>query len=157
MKLIENIGVFLLSVWLIIVNALTLFDLRVPNWNMIYGALVLLTGIFLFFRLNDPKAYVNVGMFLLALFLLVTSALMIFNTNFPSGNIILAFTAALAGVFFVPVIFEQKNFYNLGMFMTGIWLILSNVLPMVGIAHPYLNFGLVLWGMLASLFLLMGL
>jgi hypothetical protein len=157
MKILDNLGVLFFSVLLIVWSTLSLFELQIPNLDFLIAILALLSSVLLLFRLRDSKAYVNVGMLILCIWLFIVGILPILGTDFPNSTLALAIIAVVAGLFFLPVIFAERTFYNLGLFLLGLWLILSNSYHIWGFQFPAINVALALLGTLAALLLIIGL
>jgi hypothetical protein len=155
MKTIENIATFLLSLWLVTWGVLRLFSVPVRNIDTYFWVLAVVAGVLLLFRLNDPKAFLNVGMLLLVIWLLMSGLLRLLAIDFPGSQLALSVTAILAGIFMLPSV-TGRTFYNTGLFFLGVWLIASQVLPMFVGGAP-LDVGLALLAGMAAILLLLGL
>ena len=157
MKLVDNIAIFLLSVWLIVWGALSVFVIPVRNIEIYFAALSIAAGVMLFFRLNNSKPYVNVGMLLLCLWLILLGVLPLLNIDFPGSEFVLTFLAVAAAVFFLPIIvLGARNFFNFGLFLLAVWLISSQLVPLLGLRMQPYNVPLALLGTMAAFLLLLG-
>lgn len=157
MKLVDNIAVFLLSVWLIVWGALSVFVIPIRNIETYFAALSIVTGALLFFRLNDPKPNVNVGMLLLCLWLVLWGVLPVFNIDFPGSEYALTFLAVSSALFFLPtIVVSERNFYTIGLFLLAIWLVASQLLPLLGFQVQSSNVILALLATMSAFLLLLG-
>ena len=104
MKLNRNIGMVLLAIWLILTGLLPLLNVSISGIGTILAVLAIAAGVFILLpgrtgrgaglsRLAD-----NLGMLLLAIWLIVTGLLSVLGVNFPSSGIVLAILAIAAGV-----------------------------------------------------------
>jgi len=154
MRFIESIGILLLGTFVIARGVLTLFAIPIANFDTYLQVLAIAAGILLLFRLQDPKAYLNVGMLLLCLWLILGGVLPLLNIDFPGSGVVLSIIAVGSGLFFLPSI-RSRTFYNLGLFFLGLWLIASQALPYLGVNMPF-YVGLGLLAALAAILLLLG-
>jgi hypothetical protein len=157
MKLLDNFGVFFLSVWLIVWSALSVFVIPVHNIQTYFAVLSIVAGSLLFFRLNDPKAYVNVGMLLLAIWLILWGVLPLLNIDFPGNEFLLTFLAVASALFFLPaIVLGTRTFYNVGLFFLAIWLLASQLIPVLGYHIQAFNVPLALLAIMTAFLLLLG-
>jgi hypothetical protein len=156
MKYLDNVGILLLSIWLLAVSAVSVFSLPATNMGITMHLLALLAGAFLLFRLRDPKAYINVGMLMVSLWLIFVGGLPIIGISMPGGLLPLAILAIIGGVFLIPSILDYKSFYSLGLFFLSVWLIVGRALPLFALTVPGLAVGLALAAAMASLLMLLG-
>jgi hypothetical protein len=102
MKLSDNLGMILLSIWLIASGALTLFNVNFPASDTILAVLAVAAGLLILLggkrgRLRLSKN-LNLGMLLLSIWLIVTGAITLFNVSFPASGTILAILAMATGL-----------------------------------------------------------
>jgi hypothetical protein len=104
MKLNRNIGMIILAIWLILTGLLTLLNVNIPGIGTIMALLAIAAGVFVLLpgRLGrvsgSSKLKDNLGMPLLAIWLIVTGLLSLFSFSFPSSGIVLAILAIASGV-----------------------------------------------------------
>jgi hypothetical protein len=104
MKLNRNIGMILLAIWLILTGLLPLLNLSISGIGTIMALLAIAAGVFILLpgRLGrgsgSSRLVANLGMLLLAIWLIVTGLLSVLSVNFPSSGIVLAILAVAAGV-----------------------------------------------------------
>jgi hypothetical protein len=156
MKIVENLGVLFLGIWLIARSIFTLFPLEFPRSATYFAVAAVLAGVFLFFRMRDSKPYISVAILLLCLYLILTGLSFLVNVQIPSATILLGGLAVLAGLFFLPTITDYRSFYSLGLFFLGVWLIGSNLIPYMGWNVPAFDIIQALVGILSALLLLLG-
>jgi len=156
MKYLDNVGILLLSIWLLATSAVAVFDLPAGNMGITMHLLALLAGAFLLFRLRDPKAVINVGMLFLSIWLIFVGGLPILGVSFPGGLASLATLAVIGGIFLITAVVDYKSFYSLGLFFLSLWLIVGRLLPLLGVVVPGLPVGLALAAAMASLLMLLG-
>lgn len=156
MKLVENLGVLFLGIWLITRSVFTLFPLEMPRSEFYFGIVAVIAGLLMFFRLRDSKPLVSVATLLLCLFLILSGLETVAGIQVPAVDSILPVLAALSGVLFLPSLSDYHSFYSLGLFFLGLWLISLFVLPFFGLTLPAYAIGQSLAGILSSLLLLLG-
>ena len=105
MRLNQNIGMVLLAIWLILSGLLPLLNISIPFSGIIMGALAIAAGILILIgparlgrRSGSAKLTLNLGMILLAIWLILTGLLLLPGVSFPSSGIILAVLAIAAGI-----------------------------------------------------------
>lgn len=157
MKIVENLGVLFLGIWLIARSVFTLFPLELPRSELYLGIAAVLAGVFLFFRLRDAKPLIAVATLLLCLFLILSGLTVVLRVNIPVSGTLLAILGALSGLFFLPSIADYRSFLGIGLFLLGIWLIAAFVVPFMGWNLPAFDIAQALVGILAALLLLLGL
>jgi hypothetical protein len=95
----------LLAIWLILTGLLPLLSISIPYSGIIMGALAIAAGILILIgparlgrRSGSAKLTLNLGMIVLAIWLIVTGLLLLPGVSFPSSGIIMAILAIGAGV-----------------------------------------------------------
>lgn len=78
----------------------------------------------------------NLGMILLAIWLIATGLLPLLNISFPSSGPILAILAIAAGVLLLLEGRRVKLSKNLGRLLLAIWLIATGLLQLLNITFP---------------------
>lgn len=156
MKIVENLGVLFLGIWLITRSVFALFPLEMPRSAFYFGIVAILAGLFLFFRLRDSKPLVSVATLLLCLFLILTGLQTVIGVQIPSSDTLLPLLAAISGVVFLPSVTDYRSFFSLGMFFLGLWLVALFILPFFSLTLPAYTISQALVGILAALLLLLG-
>ena len=105
MRLNQNIGMVLLAIWLILTGLLPLLSISIPFGGVIMAALAIAAGILILIgparlgrRSRSTKLTLNLGMILLAIWLILTGLLSLPGVSFPSSGIVMALLAIAAGV-----------------------------------------------------------
>jgi hypothetical protein len=76
----------------------------------------------------------KLGMFLVAIWLIVTGLLPLLNVSTPLSDTILAVLAIAAGILILPG--PRKLAKNLGMLSLGVWLIVTSLLTLLNVHIP---------------------
>jgi FtsH-binding integral membrane protein len=95
---VRNIGMVLLSIWLIISGLLAVVNLTIPSSPIILGLLAILTGVLFLVDLKDKKLSGNLGIILLSIWLILAGLLPLLNFTVPYSEFVLAVLAVVAGV-----------------------------------------------------------
>lgn len=98
MKLPDNLGIILLSIWLILTGLLPLLNINFPASGTILALLAVAAGVLLLLPLRRSRLSKNLGMLLLGVWLILTGLLSLLNFTFPASGTILALLAVAAGV-----------------------------------------------------------
>ena len=94
----KNLGMILLSVWLVATGLLSILGIGFPGSGTILALLAIAAGVVIFLGLRGGKVSRNLGMFLLGIWLVATGLLFLLNLSSPSSGTILAALAVAAGV-----------------------------------------------------------
>ena len=94
----KNLGIFLLSIWLIATGILPLLNISFSSSAAILALLAIAAGIIMLVDLRQSKLANNLGMLLLSLWLIAASLLPLFGISFPARDTVLALLAAIAGL-----------------------------------------------------------
>ncbi len=104
MRLTNNIGMVLLAIWLILMGLLPLLSISIPGIDLILAILAIAAGVLILLRpaggtrrLGSVRLSGNLGMVLLAIWLIVTGLLPLLSLNIPAIGTILAVLAIAAG------------------------------------------------------------
>ncbi|MEW5959877.1 MAG: hypothetical protein AB1801_19315 [Chloroflexota bacterium] len=98
MKLSNNLGIILLSIWLILTGLLPLLNIDFPASGTVLTLLAVAAGVLLLLALRGTRLSKNLGMLLLGIWLILTGLLPLLNLTFPASVTILALLALAAGV-----------------------------------------------------------
>ena len=96
----QNIGLFLLALWLIGQNVIQLFNWHFPYEKQVLPALALLAGISLLWPVLMFKSG-KTGLSLLSIWLIAGSSLQLFHISFLYSDIVLSIIALCAGIFLI--------------------------------------------------------
>jgi hypothetical protein len=94
----KNLGLFLVSLWLITDNLLRLTSLHFPYQKIIIPAVALTAGIILFLYILKIRLG-DIGLFLLSLWLILRSSLFLFHITFPYSDMTVAILGISTGFF----------------------------------------------------------
>lgn len=94
---IEEIGMLLLGIWLILAGLFQLFNFGFLGSNEIMMVLAIAAGILILIALNWKKVLKNIGRLLLGIFLIVTGVS--FMPALGVGGIVAPILAIVAGIF----------------------------------------------------------
>jgi hypothetical protein len=99
----------------------------------------------------------DLGMVLLAIWLILTGLLPLLNISFPASGVILAILAIAAGVLILLQGKRIRNLpSNLGVLLLSIWLIVTGLLSLLAISFPASGTILALLAIAAGILILMG-
>ena len=97
MKTSRNLGVLLLSIWLIATGLLPLLGIRFPSASMILAILAIAAGALLLMGASGAKLTSRLGPVLLSIWLLVQGAIQLLQVSFPQSGLVMAVLAVAAG------------------------------------------------------------
>lgn len=99
----------------------------------------------------------DLGMVLLAIWLILTGLLPLLNISFPASGVILAILAIAAGVLILLQGKRIRNLpSNLGVLLLSIWLIVTGLLSLLTISFPASGTILALLAIAAGILILLG-
>jgi hypothetical protein len=105
MRLTNNIGMVLLAIWLILMGLLPLLSINIAGIDLILAILAIAAGVLILLRptggtrrLGSIRLSGNLGMILLAIWLIITGLLPLLSLNIPAIGTVLALLAIAAGV-----------------------------------------------------------
>jgi hypothetical protein len=97
MKLIKNVGMFLLGIWLILTGLLPLLRFTIPASDTVLALLAIAAGVVIL--LKPVKPTTKLGVLLLGVWLIATGLLPLVGVTIPAtSDIILALLAIAAGI-----------------------------------------------------------
>ena len=97
----------------------------------------------------------NIGMLLLAVWLVLTGAISLFSIRIPSGDLLMAILALAAGAL---ILFDQRKLRftgNLGMLLLSIWLLAFGLFQVLSISFPASGIVLAILAIAAGVLLLL--
>jgi hypothetical protein len=97
----------------------------------------------------------KLGIFLLAVWLILTGLKPLLNLNIPSGDLILALLAIVAGVLIILEIREQPT-KNIGRLLVSVYLILVGLFALLAVTFPAKEMALAVVALVAGVMLLLG-
>lgn len=102
------------------------------------------------------KLYTNIGFVLLSFWLIGKEALPLLSINVPNSGTILTLLAVSAGVLLVLGARrgDKKGSSNLGIFLLGIWLIATGLIPLLNLSFPAIGLIMAILAVAAGIFIL---
>ena len=97
----------------------------------------------------------NLGILLLAVYLIVSGLTSFINLDSYGGGLILAILAAAAGIFLLVELRGKRIKAHIGTLLLSIWLIAKGLLPLLGIHFPGMDIIMALLAIAAGIFLLL--
>lgn len=97
----------------------------------------------------------NLGLLLLAIWLIVTGLLPLVNINVPGAGMILALLAVAAGILLVLPLSRAKPSASTGTFLLSIWLIVQGAMVLLRISFPQSNLVMAILAIAAGALLLL--
>lgn len=96
----RNFGLFLLGVWLIAQGFIEVFKVSFSYDRIILASLALSSGLLLLLSVikTIPREF---GIFLLAVWLVMSSGLILFDLTFPHSSIVLSIIGIIAGLMLI--------------------------------------------------------
>jgi hypothetical protein len=132
MKITRSIGMILLAAYLILVGILALFNIQFSGADTLVGILALAAGIVLLVQLPRGRWTRNLGIILLAIWLILEGLLGLFGFHFSGEGIVLGIIAIVAGAILLFRLPRGRLSRNLGIILLSIWLILEGLLSLFG-------------------------
>jgi FtsH-binding integral membrane protein len=97
----------------------------------------------------------KLGTLLLAIWLILTGLIPLLNLNIPSGELILAVVAIVAGILILLEIREQPT-KNIGRLLLSIWLIVMGLFPLLNVEFSAKDIVMAVLALVAGVMLLLG-
>ena len=97
----------------------------------------------------------RLGIFVLAIWLILSGLVELINLNIPSGDLLLAIMAIIAGVLIFLEIRAVPS-KNIGRVLLAIWLVLTGLLPLLSITFPSQGVAMGVLALAAGVLLLLG-
>jgi hypothetical protein len=132
MKITRSTGMILLTAYLILVGILALFNIQFSGADTLVGILALAAGIVLLVQLPRGRWTRNLGIILLAIWLILEGLLGLFGFHFSGEGIVLGIIAIVAGAILLFRLPRGRLSRNLGIILLSIWLILEGLLSLFG-------------------------
>ncbi len=98
MKTPRNLGMLVLAIWLIATGLLPLLKIKFSASDTILAILAIAAGVLLLLDVRRMNLRQNLGMLLLAIWLIATGVLVFVHVPIPAVGTILALVAIAAGV-----------------------------------------------------------
>ncbi len=94
----KNLGMMLLSIWLIVTGLLTFATVSIPSSDIILALLAIAAGVLFLLDMREKRLSGNVGIILLSIWLILVGLLPLLSVTVPYSDIALAILAVVAGV-----------------------------------------------------------
>jgi prepilin-type N-terminal cleavage/methylation domain-containing protein len=102
------------------------------------------------------KALNNIGLGVLAAYLIIAGLVAVFRIDFPGLVYILPLLAIIAGVLILLRVRDSKATVNLGFLLLSIWLVLTGLMPLLNINLPEMVVVMAVLGLAAGILILIG-
>jgi hypothetical protein len=102
------------------------------------------------------KAINNIGLGVLAAYLIIAGLTEVFRITFPGLSYILPLMAIIAGILILLRVRDSKAVINLGFLMLSIWLMLTGLMPLLNISVPEMVIVLAVLGVVTGILILIG-
>ena len=94
----RNIGMVLLAIWLILYGVIPLVGIRIPSGDLILAILAVAAGVLILLGQRKYHIRGNLGILLLAIWLILVGLLQLINFSFPASGMVTAILAIAAGI-----------------------------------------------------------
>ena len=94
----KNLGMVLLSIWLIITGLLTFATVSIPSSDIILALLAIAAGVLFLLDMREKRLSGNLGIILLSIWLILAGLLPLLSVTVPYSDIVLALLAIVAGI-----------------------------------------------------------
>jgi hypothetical protein len=102
------------------------------------------------------KTFNNFGLIVFAVWIIAKGILELFRLSIPSMGLILPLLAIFSGILVLLRIRDSKAVINMGFLFLSIWLILTGLIPLLGVTFPEMAIVMAVLGLAAGIFLLIG-
>lgn len=97
MKLSKNLGMTLLSLWMLASGLMSLLNFSFPSADLIMAILATVAGALILWNLRGPKRSRSIGVALLGVWLILEGVAPFLNISFSGLNVLMALLAIVAG------------------------------------------------------------
>jgi FtsH-binding integral membrane protein len=94
---LKNIGMLLLSIWLIATGLVTLVNFSFPSSGIIFALLAIAAGLLFLLDMRGKRLSGNLGIILLSIWLILVGLLPLLSVTVPYSDMALALLAVVAG------------------------------------------------------------
>lgn len=147
-------NVIVLSFWLILHGIFKLFNINFSGSDAILAIIELAAGILLFLAGKKIKLFNHFGSLLLAIWLIASGLILLFNISVTVLNIILPILAIVAGIMLPLGVKMTKMTDHIGNILLAVWLVLIGIFALFSIAFSGSGVIVGILGLLAGVFLL---
>lgn len=92
-------GMILLAIWLILSGLMLVLHIHISSSGLVLALLALAAGVLILISQWPLRLSKNLGMMLLAVWLILTGAMTLFTFSFANSGLVLGLLAAITGVF----------------------------------------------------------
>jgi hypothetical protein len=158
MKLLKNLGLILLAIWLVIRGLFSLIDASFPGLGLVLDILAIAAGFLILFglrstTLSNPR---SLGDLLLGIWLLLSALLSLLNASFAGAGRVLDILAIAAGALILYAVTRKNPLGNLGRLLLSGWLILMGLLSLLSLSFAGSGTVLAVLALAAGILLLVG-
>ncbi len=130
----KKTGMLLLGILLIALGALSLVATRISGLDLVLHIFSIVTGVVIIIALGRVKGLGEIGMLLLGIWLVLSGLLPLLGITFSALGLIMTILAIAAGVLILIALNWGKITKNIGKLLLGIFLILTGLSTVAGIA-----------------------
>ncbi len=130
----KKTGMLLLGILLIVFGALSLVAAKITGLGLALQIFSIVTGVVIIIALGRVKGLGEIGMLLLGIWLILSGLLPLLGVSFSGVGIIMTVLAIAAGVLILIALNWGKITKNIGKLLLGIFLILTGLSTVAGIA-----------------------
>ena len=94
----RNLGIILLAAWLILTGLVTITDLKIPSGEIILALLAIAAGVLMLLSLRGMRLSRQLGVLLLAIYLVVVGLMSLIGLSFRGSEQIVAVLAIASGI-----------------------------------------------------------
>jgi len=98
MKLLKNLGLILLAIWLVIRGLFSLIDASFPGLGLVLDILAIAAGALILYAVTRKNPLGNLGRLLLSGWLILMGLLSLLSLSFAGSGTVLAVLALAAGI-----------------------------------------------------------
>lgn len=98
----------------------------------------------------------NAGLILLAIWLVASGLITVFDFKFLYSNLVMAIIAILSGILILFRIRDPRASINLGLLLLSVWLILTGLFGLLSVSFPAGTVVMAVLGLAAGVLLLLG-
>ena len=154
MRITQQPAVLMLSVWLILIGLIALFDVAFSGLPMLMGGLAIAAGVLLLLA-SRPFGRATLGRILLGLYLVVVGLIWLVGRGSSSFGVIAAILAIAAGIL---LLWPGWRMFRtaLGWFLLALYLIAVGLISLIGLSFSGLGVIVAVLAIAAGVLLLLG-
>ena len=154
MRITREPAVLVLSVWLILVGLIALFDVAFSGLPMLMGGLAIAAGVLLLLA-SRPFGRATLGRMLLGLYLVVVGLIWLVGRGSSSLGVIAAVLAIAAGIL---LLWPGWRIFRtaLGWFLLAVYLVAVGLISLIGLSFSGIGVIVAVLAIAAGVFLILG-